>query len=201
MSVWYWEVVEMIRKLILTSVLVVVYNGSPPHLAGSLLTTFFFLVMHLQVHPYLNQGLNNFQRLALVVQFLTIFGAILFLMIENMDSKIEEDARESDVVARNMVGYMIWAINWFVVVIYPFYRTVLFMVDWKISLSAMAIRWLGRQWNFILGVGTLSTRDAELERKQDDEKVRVVCARAKGLPSGNAAQVSCEPVSLFPCKR
>ncbi len=39
-SCWYWEMVELLRKLLLTGILVVVYQGSPPHLAGSLLTIF-----------------------------------------------------------------------------------------------------------------------------------------------------------------
>jgi hypothetical protein len=37
-SCWYWEMVELVRKLILTGILVVLYQGTPPHLAGSLLT-------------------------------------------------------------------------------------------------------------------------------------------------------------------
>ena len=41
--------VEMIRKLILSSLLVVIYNGSAPQMVGSLLTTFIFLLAHLQV--------------------------------------------------------------------------------------------------------------------------------------------------------
>ncbi len=40
-SCWYWEMVELLRKLILTGILVVVYQGTPPHLAGSLLTVFW----------------------------------------------------------------------------------------------------------------------------------------------------------------
>ncbi len=40
-SCWYWEMVELVRKLILTGILVVVYQGTPPHLAGSLLTVFW----------------------------------------------------------------------------------------------------------------------------------------------------------------
>jgi hypothetical protein len=40
-SCWYWEMVELVRKLILTGILVVVYQGTPPHLAGSLLTIFW----------------------------------------------------------------------------------------------------------------------------------------------------------------
>jgi len=67
-SCWYWEMVEMLRKLLLTGVLVVVYKGSPPQLAGSLLTIFLFLVLHIQVNPYLNKGLNEFQRIILISQ-------------------------------------------------------------------------------------------------------------------------------------
>ena len=37
---WFWEIVELVRKLILTGILVVVYQGSPAHLAGSLVTIF-----------------------------------------------------------------------------------------------------------------------------------------------------------------
>jgi hypothetical protein len=40
-SCWYWEMVELVRKLILTGILVVVYHGTPPHLAVSLLTVFW----------------------------------------------------------------------------------------------------------------------------------------------------------------
>merc|ERR1719183_1055906 len=61
---WYWEVSEMLRKFIMTSLLVVVYDGSAPHLVGALIVTFIFILLHLQLHPYLNKGLNDFQRLA-----------------------------------------------------------------------------------------------------------------------------------------
>ena len=39
----------MLRKLILTSLLVVIYNGSAPHLVASLITTFIFIIAHLKV--------------------------------------------------------------------------------------------------------------------------------------------------------
>ena len=46
---YWWELVEMLRKLILTSLLVVIYNGSAPHLVASLITTFIFIIAHLKV--------------------------------------------------------------------------------------------------------------------------------------------------------
>jgi len=39
----------MLRKFILTSLLVVIYNGSAPHLVASLITTFIFIIAHLKV--------------------------------------------------------------------------------------------------------------------------------------------------------
>ena len=50
----------------MTCVLGVVYQGSMPHLAGSLLTIFLFLLAQVLLKPYLNQGLNIFQRLSLI---------------------------------------------------------------------------------------------------------------------------------------
>jgi hypothetical protein len=52
----------MLRKLILTVALAALYKGEPPQLGGSLFTIFCFLMGHLLLKPYLNQGLNVFQR-------------------------------------------------------------------------------------------------------------------------------------------
>ena len=52
----YWEIVEMFRKLILTVALAALYDGEPAQLGGSLLVIFIFLVLHMLLKPYLNQG-------------------------------------------------------------------------------------------------------------------------------------------------
>ena len=49
------------RKLILSVALAVLFQGTPPQLGGSLLTTFLFLLAHILLKPYINQGLNEFQ--------------------------------------------------------------------------------------------------------------------------------------------
>ena len=53
---WWWELVEMGRKLILTVALAAFYQGEPPQLGGSLLTIFLFLLAHVLLKPYINQG-------------------------------------------------------------------------------------------------------------------------------------------------
>jgi len=121
--------VDMLRKLLLTSVLVVVYAGSAPHLAGSLLTTFLFILLHLQVHPYLNSGLNEFQRLALVTQFLTIFGGIIYLMTECLDQLHEVQPDPRNQVASELLAIFILVINWVTAVLYPLYRLILSLME------------------------------------------------------------------------
>ena len=56
LQAWYWEVVEMFRKLILTVALAAssVYQGGPAQLGGSLLTILIFLVLHMPLKPFLN---------------------------------------------------------------------------------------------------------------------------------------------------
>ncbi len=38
---WYWEMLELVRKLILTGILMVVYKDTTPHLTRSLMTVFW----------------------------------------------------------------------------------------------------------------------------------------------------------------
>ena len=132
---WYWEVVEMMRKLILTSLLVVIYNGSAPHLVGSLITTFLFIIAHLRVHPYLNRRLNNFQRLALISQFFTILGCIIYLMVDTLNELHEVKPSNGDEVASTLLAWFILAINWLTGFFYPMYRILLLAFNSNSSLS------------------------------------------------------------------
>jgi len=46
-----------------TSLLVIAYDGLASQLAGSLLATNVFLILHMRVDPFLNKHPNEFQRL------------------------------------------------------------------------------------------------------------------------------------------
>ena len=163
---WYWEVTEMFRKLIMTSMLVVIYDGSAPHLAGSLLTTFVFILLHLQVHPYLNKGLNDFQRLALITQFLTIFGCIIFLMVGCLRDLHEVEPNEEETTVRNLLGIFILVINWVAAILYPAYRIFLFLSGFKMYLFSMFMKNLGTVASYVRSLfccGTHIIHDAEAE--------------------------------------
>jgi len=124
---WYWEIFDMIRKLILATILVMAYDGSPLQWAWSMLVTFFALISHLLAQPYLNAGLNVHQRLVLISQFLTTFGLMLFTLSDYMNSDYETD--ESQINTEAIAGLII-LVNLFASVLYPCYR---FYLAWTES--------------------------------------------------------------------
>ena len=115
---WWWEIAEMLRKLILTAILSAAYKGTAPQLGGSLFTLVCFMVLQLWHKPYLNQGLNMFSSLALLSQFFTAFGALMFLV---------QEFGENDGLPKNDSGTLIvsWLIllsNSAAILIYPVFR-------------------------------------------------------------------------------
>ena len=153
----------MLRKLILTVALAALYKGEPPQLGGSLFTIFCFLMGHLLLKPYLNQGLNVFQRtsvslclcvfplrlelplsadctlacllslrvigadclrgtgLALVSQFLTVFGSVMFVVQEAV---AKNNAATEDLNGKRMISFLIIFANAAAGGLYPLYRFV-----------------------------------------------------------------------------
>ena len=89
------QFIEMLRKLLLTTLLAVLYAGRPPHLGGALLITFIFLLMLIKIKPYVDSGLNITQQISLVSQFLTVLGALMFLVVGYMD-EVEGEAQSPD---------------------------------------------------------------------------------------------------------
>ena len=145
---WSWELVEIVRKLILTSILMVWFDGSKEHLAGSLLTTFVFILLHLKRRPYLNTGLNNFQTYALITQFLTILTCILFLLVDCLNQLHEAQPDSVAKFAAEFWSWVIVVINWFVAIFYPAYSLYVLLTDSKIKVTAyfwgLAILFLDR---------------------------------------------------------
>jgi hypothetical protein len=81
-----------------------------------------FLCLHLTLDPYLNKGLNEFQRLILFSQFLTIFGGIMFNWVESVDKLLEMEENPSKLRDRNIMAILIVGINVVAIGIYPIWR-------------------------------------------------------------------------------
>jgi len=115
---WYWELVEMLRKFILTVALAAMYQGDPAQLGASLLTIFIFLVLHMLMKPYLNQGLNIFQRLALISQWFTVFGGLMFVVTEllALQNTLPDESGQT------ILSWLILFVNTVAISLYPLYR-------------------------------------------------------------------------------
>jgi Ca2+-binding EF-hand superfamily protein len=129
---WWWELLEMLRKFILTVGLAALYKGSPEHLGGSLLTIFVFLLMHVLLKPYINSGLNIYQRLALISSFLTAFGALMFML---QTSYAYQNGTKDDGPGKTIVGVIILVCNAAAAGLYPLWRVLVSLsegkFDWK----------------------------------------------------------------------
>ena len=74
---------------------------------------------HLLLKPYLNQGLNVFQRLALVSQFFTVFGSLMFV-VQNAVAK--NNAATEDSNGKLLISFLIMFVNAAAGGLYPLYR-------------------------------------------------------------------------------
>ena len=74
---WWWEGVEMLRKLLMTSLLVFVMPGEPGQLAAAAMITFCFLLLNLTCQPFCTASLNSLSTFTLVAQFATLVSEVL----------------------------------------------------------------------------------------------------------------------------
>ena len=86
---WYWEVLELIRKLALTSILALIAPGSAGQVVVGLLLAFVMLLATMQLQPYAHPTLNLLAKSAQLNLFLLLLVALLL----KLDVDGEGDAR------------------------------------------------------------------------------------------------------------
>jgi hypothetical protein len=82
---WFFELIEQLRKLLMTSVIVFFFPGSIYQLTGGILVTFVGLVLCLALKPYLRPQHTALQALCLSVQAVTLFYGVI-LIANNPDN-------------------------------------------------------------------------------------------------------------------
>ena len=82
---WYYELVEQLRKLLMTSVVVFLFPGSLYQIVGGILITFLGLVLCFRMRPYARHQHNSLQGACLTIQGITLFYGLI-LVAENPDN-------------------------------------------------------------------------------------------------------------------
>ena len=82
---WYFELVELARKLMLTGLLVFVDPGGSGQVAAGVLVAFLSVLLHVRLSPYSNDGVDFGAQAALLDIFLLLFGGLL-LKVRTVDA-------------------------------------------------------------------------------------------------------------------
>ena len=99
---WYFELIEQLRKLLMTSVIVVFYPGSLTQLIGGIFVTFLGLVLCFVARPYMQPQLSDLQAACLSVQGVTLLYGIIL---------IAESASTAQSAPSTIVTELILAVN------------------------------------------------------------------------------------------
>ena len=81
---WYWELVEMMRKLILTSIIMLIENKSLSQIIAGLIVTGIFIVAQTKYMPFLNSETDMLQCLGMITLFSTLVFATTSKYAEEM---------------------------------------------------------------------------------------------------------------------
>jgi hypothetical protein len=105
---WYFEVVEMLRKLVLISVIYVISESASVYLWASFLVSFFAHILTTTMRPYSDPRVNRIQMYSLIATCLTVFYGIL---LDNPKVLLAETDDEFDSAAHSLQGGVLAVLN------------------------------------------------------------------------------------------
>jgi hypothetical protein len=118
---WWWETTEMLRKFLMTSLLIFIYPDDPAQMAAGVMITFCFLLLNMIFRPFCNPTLNALQSFTMITQFLTLLVGIMLAL---SDLQRQQSTRESSRTDTGVVSVLIILINCSTLV-FPFVRLAL----------------------------------------------------------------------------
>ena len=76
---WYFEIIDMMRKLMMTSVVVFIYPGSSAQIAAALVISILSALYVQHAQPFLDHRIGNTQAFSLMAHSLTLVYAIMLI--------------------------------------------------------------------------------------------------------------------------
>jgi hypothetical protein len=107
---WYFELLEMCRKLIMTSIVTFIYTGTPPQIATALVTTLAFCLYTQRAKPFADDKIGDMQVFSLVVQSFTLIYALI-LTIDELTTLLGLKQSFTQTTVRNMMGAFVVFLN------------------------------------------------------------------------------------------
>ena len=107
---WKFELYEMLRKLLMTALLVFIYEGEPAQVAAGLVITFMMTMYIQRIQPFSTAQLNHMSVFASVGQIATLFYGLLLMA---------RTGKDPDSLDNRLMSYLIFVID-FAVCLLPF---------------------------------------------------------------------------------
>ena len=101
---YFYELLEMVRKLLMVGCMGMIYNGLPQQFAIGLIITGIFLVYSLRVQPYAHHGLNALNFFSLSFQTIMLTAGLM----EKIATITEVSATETDSLLTKIVLYTLY---------------------------------------------------------------------------------------------
>ena len=101
-SVFYYEVIECSRRILLTGVLVFIYPNTPTQIAVTLILAFIFAMVSEALNPYVSRWDTWISRVGHIVVFLSVFLALLLKVNVSAERSESQEMFEVFLVFVNM---------------------------------------------------------------------------------------------------
>ena len=119
---WYFELLEMIRKLLMTSIVTFIYTGTPAQITAALVITLAFGLYTQRTRPFADEKIGDMQIFSLVVQaFTLIYG--LMLVIDELTTLLGLRQSFTQEAVRDAMGAFVVFLN-IAVVAFPWLQSV-----------------------------------------------------------------------------
>ena len=120
---WYFELLEMIRKLLMTSIVTFIYTGTPAQITAALVITLGFGLYTQRARPFADEKIGDMQVFSLVVQaFTLVYG--LMLVIDELTTLLGLQQSFTQEAVRSAMGAFVVFLNT-AVVAFPWVQKVL----------------------------------------------------------------------------
>ena len=105
-SCYYFEVVECLRRLMLSAMLVMFWDGTVAQLVVGCLISFSFMQLYNHASPFLSDYDDHLQNVSQNVTFLTLFGGLLLYIDASGDDAFAQGALGGIMVATQLVAML-----------------------------------------------------------------------------------------------
>eukprot|EP00293_Proteomonas_sulcata_P010899 CAMPEP_0184308506 /NCGR_PEP_ID=MMETSP1049-20130417/16939_1 /TAXON_ID=77928 /ORGANISM="Proteomonas sulcata, Strain CCMP704" /LENGTH=575 /DNA_ID=CAMNT_0026621209 /DNA_START=312 /DNA_END=2039 /DNA_ORIENTATION=- len=151
---WWFELVEMFRKLTMAALLVFIFDGTPSQVGIGFMITFGTIVAAMIIKPFADPILGSLYVYALTIQMITLFYGMM-LITAKFEQLVGE--KSGGVVGNGFnVRNLIMGLNCSVFAL-PFFK--FFILHFNISLWVK--RFFAETWRRVRGKETAKPTDAE----------------------------------------